>query len=109
MSRMNARRADASPGLIGVSCMIRICEILNHMGSTHFTRAIVRTPGNNFAEGLTTAALGAPIYELALQQHKRYCDALRECGLELTTLPADLRHPDSTFVEDTAVLAAEVA
>ena len=79
------------------------------MPATHFTKAIVRIPGSNFAEGLTTAALGAPIYELALLQHQRYCEALRECGLQLTVLPADMSHPDSTFVEDTAVLTAEAA
>ncbi len=43
------------------------------------------------------------------QQHARYCEALRECGLTITTLDADLDHPDSTFVEDTAVLTAHSA
>jgi dimethylargininase len=66
--------------------------------------AIVRPPGRNFAEGLTTVDLGVPCYERALGQHARYCEALRECGLEITALEADLRFPDSTFVEDTAVL-----
>ena len=32
--------------------------------------------------------------------------ALRRCGLDVKTLPADPEHPDSTFVEDTAVLSA---
>ena len=75
----------------------------------HFTKAIVRVPGSNFAEGLTTATLGAPDYALALRQHARYCEALTECGLEVTVLPADLQHPDSTFVEDAAVLTKEAA
>jgi dimethylargininase len=69
-----------------------------------FKHAIVRLPGTNFAHGLTTVQLGAPLYEEVLQQHARYCEALRECGLTLTTLDVDLDHPDSTFVEDTAVL-----
>ena len=64
---------------------------------------------SNFAQGLTTAQLGAPVYDQVLQQHARYCDALRECGLALTTLEADPDHPDSTFVEDTAVLTAHSA
>jgi dimethylargininase len=29
---------------------------------------------------------------------------LEECGVALTVLPADLRYPDSTFVEDVAIL-----
>ena len=49
------------------------------------------------------------MYDQVLQQHARYCEALRECGLNITTLEADLDHPDSTFVEDTAVLTARSA
>jgi dimethylargininase len=74
-----------------------------------FKHAIVRLPGINFAQGLTTVQLGVPLYDKVLQQHARYCEALRECGLTLTTLDADLDHPDSTFVEDTAVLTARSA
>ena len=69
-----------------------------------FTRAIVRPPALNFSEGLTTAGLGVPDYERALQQHAAYCAALEQCGLTLTRLDPDPNFPDSTFVEDTAVL-----
>ena len=69
-----------------------------------FKNAIVRIPGSNFAEGLTSVELGIPNYDIVLQQHSRYCEALRECGLTITALDPDLDHPDSTFVEDTAVL-----
>ena len=68
------------------------------------TRAIVRLPSTNFAAGLTTVDFGTPDYEKALQQHAAYCDALRSLGLTVSILPPDSRHPDSTFVEDTAVL-----
>jgi dimethylargininase len=74
-----------------------------------FTRAIVRIPGDNFAAGLTTVALGVPQIERVLAQHARYCDALAGCGLTLTVLDADLRYPDSTFVEDAAVLTERAA
>jgi dimethylargininase len=77
--------------------------------SPAFTRAIVRPPGSNFAAGLTTQELGAPSLEKALQQHAAYCQALRRCGLELTELPADPDYPDSTFVEDTAILTSRGA
>jgi dimethylargininase len=69
-----------------------------------FTRAIVRPPAANFAEGLTTADLGAPNHQLALRQHEAYCTALEQCGLALTRLAPDPNFPDSTFVEDSAVL-----
>ena len=74
-----------------------------------FKHAIVRLPGTNFAQGLTTVQLGTPLHDKVLQQHARYCEALRECGLKLTTLDADLDHPDSTFVEDTAVVTERSA
>jgi dimethylargininase len=69
-----------------------------------FRSAIVRPPGSNFAKGLTTSKLGSPDYHRALEQHAAYCNALIQCGLTVTHLERDERHPDSTFVEDTAVL-----
>jgi dimethylargininase len=74
-----------------------------------FTRAIVRVPGSNFADGLTTVDLGTPQFDQVLDQHALYCEALRTCGLKLTVLDPDLRHPDSTFVEDTAILTPHAA
>ena len=74
-----------------------------------FTRAIVRPPAPNFAHGLTTAGLGAPDYELALKQHEAYCVALAQCGITLTRLEPDPNYPDSTFVEDTAILTSHGA
>ncbi|MES2017997.1 MAG: arginine deiminase family protein [Pseudomonadota bacterium] len=69
-----------------------------------FTNAIVRLPASNFADGLTTVSLGVPDFATTIVQHQRYCGALRECGLTLTHLDADPRYPDSTFVEDVAIL-----
>ena len=74
------------------------------MSDRRLTRALVRAPGQSFVSGLTTANLGAPDYALALAQHAAYCEALEACGLTLTHLPADEQYPDSTFVEDTAVI-----
>ncbi len=74
-----------------------------------FTRAIVRPPAANFAEGLTTSGLGPPDYELAIQQHESYCAALERCGLSLTRLEPDPDYPDSCFVEDAAILSERCA
>jgi dimethylargininase len=74
-----------------------------------FTEAIVRNPGRNFDQGLTTVRLGVPRFELVLAQHAEYCAALRGCGLNVTTLEPDLDHPDSTFVEDTAMVTSRSA
>jgi dimethylargininase len=69
-----------------------------------FTKAIVRPPSPNFANGLTNAELGAPDYQLALEQHAIYCTALEQCGLQLIRLAADERYPDGCFVEDAAIV-----
>ena len=74
-----------------------------------FTKAITRLPGESFAAGITSAGLGAPELSLTLEQHAAYCKALVQCGVQVTTLDADDRFPDSTFVEDTAVLTPQVA
>jgi dimethylargininase len=71
-----------------------------------FKHAIVRKPAPNFSDGLTTVTLGKPDYPKALAQHEAYCQALVRCGLALTRLDPDPLFPDSTFVEDTAVLTA---
>ena len=72
-------------------------------------KGIVRKPAPNFGTGLTTAQLGEPDYERALRQHDDYCKALEQGGLALTRLEPDHHYPDSTFVEDTAVIAGECA
>ena len=74
-----------------------------------FTKAIVRTPSKSFVNGLTTADLGLPDYNLALSQHKKYIEALIKCGLKVSILAPDEEHPDSTFVEDTALLTKKCA
>jgi N-Dimethylarginine dimethylaminohydrolase len=72
--------------------------------ATLCTKAIVRAPGRNFASGLTSVDLGSPVFERTLQQHEAYCGVLESCSLQLIRLDPDERYPDSTFVEDTAVL-----
>ena len=74
-----------------------------------FKKAIVRKPGKSMINGLTTAALGLPDYEKALLQHAEYIKALKECGLEVIVLEEDENYPDSTFVEDTALLTKDCA
>ena len=74
-----------------------------------YTHALVRPPASSFADGLTSCDEGPPDIGLALDQHLAYCRALEECNLEVTVLPADPAYPDSTFVEDTAIVTAQGA
>lgn len=74
-----------------------------------FTRAITRKPSAEMVDGITTANLGKPDFDLALQQHEVYCQTLRDLGLEVTVLEAEPGYPDCCFVEDTAIVCNEVA
>lgn len=74
-----------------------------------FTHAIVRKPGPNFADGITTAGLGKPDYALVCEQHAAYVATLQQLGLTIVELEPLSNHPDAHFVEDTAVIVPEVA
>ncbi len=74
-----------------------------------YKRAIVRTPGESMIQGLSTSDLGIPDYKKALIQHENYIEALKECGLEVLVLEQDEQFPESTFVEDVALLSKHCA
>jgi dimethylargininase len=74
-----------------------------------FSRAIVRPPADTFADGITSSGLGPPDLGLALEQHEAYCRILERLGVVLDRLPADPAYPDSTFVEDAAIVTSKGA
>jgi dimethylargininase len=74
-----------------------------------FTRAIVRPPAATFAAGITSSGLGPPDLALALEQHEAYCQTLERLGISLVRLAPDAAFPDSTFVEDGAIVTARGA
>ena len=75
-----------------------------------FQNVIVRRPCRAMVEGITSnPQLGKPDYEKALHQHNTYIEALKQCGVNVTVLPADERYPDSCFVEDPAVITRKCA
>ncbi len=75
-----------------------------------FNHVIVRRPCKAMVDGITSAPeLGKPDYELALKEHDAYIEALKQCDVDVTVLPADERYPDSCFVEDPALITRECA
>lgn len=48
-------------------------------------------------------------FKLAVRQHEAYCEFLEEHGFEIIQLSANDDHPDSVFIEDTAVVFDEIA
>jgi len=59
--------------------------------------------------GITSANLGVPDFDLACRQHDSYIEALEQCGLKVDILTANKEYPDSTFIEDVALLTPHVA
>ncbi len=74
-----------------------------------FSNAIVRPPAKSIVDAVSKAKLGLPDYKKALQQHAFYVSVLKQCGLNIIELQADENFPDSTFVEDTALLTEHCA
>lgn len=73
------------------------------------THAITRIPGNDFAQGITTANLGPPVYQKMLVQHQKYVDVLDDLNIQVTILDPLPGFPDAYFMEDVAVMLPEVA
>ena len=74
-----------------------------------FKQAIVKKPCKNFQFGISTSNIGKPDYRRALHQHSKYIEALIKCNLSVMELNENDLFPDSTFVEDTAILDKEFA
>jgi dimethylargininase len=78
------------------------------MTPTHL--ALVRQPGRDLADGITTfidrVAVDLPA---ALAQHAGYVALLEQLGCEVMTLPPAPGLPDAVFVEDVAVVVDDLA
>ncbi len=72
-------------------------------------RAITRGVSRKIADCELTYRSREDInFEKAAIQLERYCDLLRQWGVDLMPLPASDAHPDCCFVQDTAVVLDEV-
>ena len=74
-----------------------------------FTKAIVRKPSPSLIDGITTSNLGKPDFLLAEKQHQNYIESLIKCGLKVQVMRSNEEFPDSTFIEDTAVVTKKCA
>lgn len=67
--------------------------------------AIVKPPSRSYQRCISSHPLKSTVdFVRAQNQHKAYCTALEELGLDLIHLPPDDTKPDSCFVEDTAII-----
>jgi dimethylargininase len=74
-----------------------------------FHNVIVKKPCSSMTDGLSSADLGKPNFQLAIEQHESYIKTLKQCGVEVTVLEADENFPDSCFIEDVALLTKACA
>jgi len=74
-----------------------------------FSHAIVKTPGAELKDGITSQKGETPDVHKAKEQHRIYCETLHSLGVEIHTIPCDNAYPDGVFVEDTAVVVKEAA
>lgn len=80
------------------------------MGRNHVSAAIVRGVSASYADCIRPPGAVEPIdVGRAREQHAVYCAALENAGVRLIVLDADDRYPDGCYVEDTAVVAGDVA
>jgi len=71
--------------------------------------AIVIKPSRSIYKGLTTVRLGLPDYNLAIRQHENYVKTLRGLGVDVHVLESNEDFPDSTFIEDIALITEKGA
>ena len=74
------------------------------------SHALVRQPARSLLEACELTHLArVPIDATGIEaEHRAYRDALAAMGLAVTLLPAIEAHPDSVFMEDTALVLDEV-
>ena len=72
--------------------------------------AITNAPSPLLAQCELTHLERTPIdYAVAVRQHEGYQAMLRACGAEVHALDVNGNHPDSVFIEDTAIVLDEIA
>lgn len=74
-----------------------------------FSRAIVRRPGADFCQGITTQAPSSADYAAMRRQHEAYVAVLESLGLRVDVLEPLPGYPDAYFVEDAAVVTPGLA
>lgn len=78
------------------------------MSTLQFRRAICKTPPLSMASGITSQTEIVDV-KIARQQHEKYVSNLEQLGVDVTVLGPDEAMPDSHFVEDAAIIHADVA
>lgn len=77
---------------------------------TKFSHVIVRRPPKSMENAYSSCPeLGRPNYENAIKQHDAYIEALKQCDVDVTILPALEQYTNSVFVEDPALITRKGA
>ncbi|MCH7548815.1 MAG: hypothetical protein IH969_04640 [Candidatus Krumholzibacteriota bacterium] len=77
---------------------------------THYEHAIVRPPGEAYAQCIRPPGARDEIdVALAAAQHSAYVRALESQGIRIHSLAPDAHYPDGCFVEDAVIVAEDLA
>ncbi|MHA2431648.1 MAG: dimethylarginine dimethylaminohydrolase family protein [Candidatus Thorarchaeota archaeon] len=91
--------------LVGIQSPERVISRQRRGPLTMLGHALVRPPPRTFSRCISSHPEHHKLnLRLARRQHAAYCNVLSELGIEVIVLPEDEAHPDSCFVEDTAVV-----
>ena len=71
--------------------------------------ALLREVPDTFDQAIVRHGSPQLDVDKARSQHLEYVRLIEDAGYKITTLPADHRHPDCLFVEDTVVVIGETA
>ena len=69
-----------------------------------YKNTVLKTTSETFVDGLSLSEIGIPIYNHSTEQHKIYEELRKKNDFEINVLPENYNFPDSSFVEDIAVL-----
>jgi dimethylargininase len=84
---------------------ITLCQSTAYAADQNYQFALVRDIANSYENSLKSEEPATAIdLELAKKQHENYIALVKESVPNIIRLPADEAHPDSNFVEDTAIV-----
>lgn len=82
--------------------------MLNNITRPQTARIFLRKPSPTLGQG-GSITIGIPDATRAASQHQALCDTLSGCNVAVTVLQADPLFPDSTLINDTAVVTETLA
>ena len=69
-----------------------------------YKNTVLKTTSETFVNSLSLSEIGTPLDNHSTEKHTKNEELLKKNGVEINVIPERLHFPDSTFMEDIAVL-----